>query len=82
MKTRSFTTVVIRIIGMMSIVYGLMTALFIFVTLSMISGFPGEAMGSIIWMQMMLPIMMVVLGLVLIAASRTLGGALSVGLED
>lgn len=81
MRLRSFTTVIIRIIGMMSIIYGLMTALFILITFSMFSNFPG-GMGSMIWLQLLVPILMCLLGVVLLAASRNLAGAISGGLED
>lgn len=86
MRLRSFTTVVIRIIGMMSIIYGLMTLIFVLITISMISGYASglgaSGLGSMIGMQLLLPILMCVIGIVLIAASRSLANALSGGLED
>lgn len=86
MRIRSFTTVVLRIIGLMSIIYGLMTLLFIIVTLSTFSGMvpgPGlSGMGSMIMLQFLLPTLMIALGAVLIAASRALAGALTRDLED
>lgn len=86
MRLKSFTTVVIRIIGMMSIIYGLMTIIFILLTLSMFSDLASggrlSGMGSIIWLQLLLPILMFVIGIILIAASRSLANLLSGGLED
>ena len=86
MRLRSFTTVVIRIIGMMSIIYGLMMLIFVLFTISMITGIGSEmgspGMGTMIWLQLMLPILMCVLGIALIAASRRLAKALCGGLED
>ncbi|HJU56957.1 MAG TPA: hypothetical protein VJ715_20395 [Pyrinomonadaceae bacterium] len=89
MRTRSFATVVLRIIGLMSIIYGLMTLIFILATLSIFSGMasgPGmsglSGMGSMIMLQFLLPTLMITLGALLIAASRALAGVLTRDLED
>lgn len=85
MRIRSFATVVFRIIGVMTIIYGLMMLLFILVTLSMMSGLSGmstSGMGSVMLMQFLLPALMILLGIILIAASRALGGALTRDLDD
>lgn len=87
MRLKSFTTVAIRLIGLMSLIYGLMTLIFmalmffVFSDLgSMGRGMPG--VGSMIWIQFLLPGLMILLGIILIAASRSLGESLSRGLED
>jgi hypothetical protein len=87
MRLRSFSTVVIRIIGMMSIIYGLITLLFMLLTYSMLSGFgagggfpPG--MGTMIWLQLLLPILMSVLGLILLLGGRSIGNLICSGLDD
>ncbi len=86
MRIRSFATVVLRIIGLMSIIYGLTTLIFILATLSVFSGMaagPGlSGMGSMIMLQFLLPTLMIALGALLIAASRALGGVLTRDLED
>jgi hypothetical protein len=86
MRIQSFTTVVLRIIGLMSIIYGLMTLLFILVTLSAFSGLgTGQGlsgMGSFVMLQFLLPALMIALGAVLIGASRALAGALTRDLEE
>ena len=85
MRITSFTTVVFRIIGVMTIIYGLMMLLFILVTFSMMSGLSGmnaPGMGSMFMMQLLLPALMILLGIILIAASRALGGALTRDLEE
>ena len=85
MRVKSFTTVVLRIIGLMSIIYGVMMLLFILVTLSMMSGLSGMSapgMGSMFMLQLLLPGLMILLGIVLIAASRSLAGTLTRDLED
>ncbi|MDQ3817671.1 MAG: hypothetical protein M3362_08275 [Acidobacteriota bacterium] len=81
MRLRSFTTVIIRIIGMMSIIYGLMTLLFVLFTVSMMSGMIAS-MSSVIGMQLLIPILMSAIGLILIVGSRGLAKALCGGLED
>jgi hypothetical protein len=83
MRVKSFTIVAIRLIGLLSIAYGLMTFIFILFTMFMLSDVMGRAgMGSAISMQFILPVLMIVLGVVLLVASRSLGGTLSRGLED
>ena len=85
MRIKSFTTVAFRIIGVMTIIYGVMMLLFILMTLSMMSGLSGMSapgMGSMFMMQLLLPALMILLGIILIAASRALGGALTRDLED
>ena len=53
MRIRSFTTVVLRIIGLMSIIYGVMMLLFILLTISTMSGWVIEnrATGSRVRMR-------------------------------
>jgi len=87
MRLKSFTTVAIRLIGLVSLIYGLMTLifmalmLFVFSDLASMGGrVPG--MGSMIWIQFLLPGLMILLGIVLMVASRALGDSLSRGLED
>ena len=87
MRLKSFTTVAIRLIGLMSLIYGLITLVvmalmfFVFSDLaSMGRGMPG--VGSMIWIQFLLPGLMILLGIILIAASRALAESLSSGLED
>ncbi len=86
MRITSFTTVVFRIIGVMTIIYGLMMLLFILLTISTMSGFVGmggaPGMGSVFMLQLFLPGLMILLGIILIAASRALGGALTRDLEE
>jgi hypothetical protein len=86
MRLRSFTTVIIRIIGMMTIIYGLMTLIFVLFTISMMSGLGSSmgvsGMGSVIMMQLLIPALMCVIGIVLIGASRSLAKAICGGLED
>jgi hypothetical protein len=86
MRLKSFTTVAIRLIGMMSVFYGLITLIFIAMTLfvfsDMASGgrFPG--MGSMLALQFLLPALMLIFGIILIAFSRPLADSISGGLED
>lgn len=86
MRLRSFTTVAIRLIGLMSLIYGLLTLLvmalmfFVFSDMASMRGVSG--MGSMIWIQFLLPGLMILLGIILIATSRALGDSLSRGLED
>lgn len=83
MRVKSFTTVAIRLIGLISIVYGLMTFIFILFTMFMLSDVMGRAgMGTALTMQFILPVMMIVLGIILMVVSRSLGDSLSRGLED
>ena len=86
MRLKSFTTVAIRLIGLMSLIYGFMTLIFmalmffVFSDLGSAGRFPG--MNSMIWIQFLLPGLMILLGIILIAVSRSLGDMLSRGLED
>lgn len=87
MRLKSFTTVAIRLIGLMSLIYGLMTLIFMalmFFVFSDMASMGGRVpgMGSMIWIQFLLPGLMILLGIILIAASRALGDSLSRGLED
>ena len=85
MRIKSFSTVVIRIIGMMTIIYGLITLLYIAIMYFMFADFgPGARtmMGSMLWLQLLLPILMIVIGLVLIAAGRSLSNAICSGLDE
>jgi hypothetical protein len=85
MRIKSFTTVVLRIIGLMTIIYGLMMLLFILVTLAAASGYSGASlsgMGAMIMLQFLLPALMILLGIILMAASRALAGTLTRDLED
>ena len=57
------------------------------ITYSMLSGFGGESgfppgMGTMIWLQLLLPILMCVLGLVFILGGRAIGELLCKGLDD
>jgi hypothetical protein len=83
MRLRSFTTVAIRLMGLMSIFYGVLMVLFMFVTMAMFSeGRMMGGMGSVLFVQFLLPGLMVVFGIILIAASSALGDSLSRGLEE
>jgi hypothetical protein len=88
MRLRSFTTVAIRLIGMMSIFYGLITLIFIAMTFFVFSDlgaggrFGGSELGSMLMLQFLLPSLMLILGIVLIAASGPLADAISKGLEE
>ena len=88
MRLRSFTTVAIRLIGMMSVFYGLLMLIFIAVTYFMLSDlgsggrFGGSGLGSMLMIQFLLPGLMLIFGIVLIAASAPLGAAISKGLEE
>jgi hypothetical protein len=86
MRVRSFTIVAIRLFGLISIVYGLMTFIFILFTMFMLSDMMRSSgmsgMGSALSMQFILPVLMIVLGVVLMVVSRSLGDTLSRGLED
>jgi hypothetical protein len=68
---------------MMSVIYGIVTLLFLLLTYYMLSegGFP-SGMGSMIWLQLLLPILMCVIGLVLIFGGRAIGNAICSGLDD
>ena len=82
MRLRSFTTVAIRLLGLMSIFYGLLMIIFMLVTYVMFSEGRFSGMGSMIMVQLLLPGLMIVFGIVLIAASGSLADSLSRGLED
>lgn len=86
MRVRSFTTVAIRLFGLISIVYGVMMFIFILFTMFVLSGMMRDTgmpgMGSAMSIQFILPVLMIVLGVILMAASRSLGDSLSRGLED
>ncbi len=87
MRLRSFTTVAIRLLGLLSIAYGLITIIFLGATIYMFSDmaggrFSGSGMGSMLAIQFLLPSLMIILGIILIAFSRPLADAISGGLED
>jgi hypothetical protein len=87
MRLTSFTTVAIRLMGLLSIFYGMLMVIFMFLTIYMFSGFGPEerfpsGMGSMLVIQFLLPGLMVVFGVILIVASRSLAGVISSGLED
>jgi hypothetical protein len=87
MRLRSFTTVAIRLLGLLSIAYGLITIIFVAVTIYMFSDmaggrFSGSDMGSMLTIQFLLPAMMIILGIILIALSRPIADAISGGLEE
>jgi hypothetical protein len=72
---------------MMSIIYGLITLLFMLLTYSMLSGFGSQrglpsGMGSMLWLQLLLPILMCVLGLILLLGGRSIGNLICSGLDD
>ncbi|HKQ99786.1 MAG TPA: hypothetical protein VJT09_03885 [Pyrinomonadaceae bacterium] len=83
MRLKSFTTVAIRLMGLMSIFYGVLMTIFLLVTFFMFSGGAyTSGLGSVFLMQFLLPALLVVAGLILIAISTSLGESLSRGLED
>jgi hypothetical protein len=84
MRLRSFTTVAIRLMGLMSIFYGVLMVIFMLMTYVMLSdGRMGmSGMGSMLFFQFLLPGLMIVFGIVLIVASPALGDSLSRGLEE
>jgi hypothetical protein len=82
MRLRSFTTVAIRLMGLMSIFYGFLMILFMILTYLIFSEGRMYGMSSLVWIQLLLPIMMIVSGAILIAGSRSLAGMISGGLED
>jgi hypothetical protein len=83
MRVRSFAIVAIRLIGLLSIIYGLMTFIFLLFTMFMLSDMMGRAgMGSAVSVQFVLPVLMILLGIILMVVSRSLGDSLSRGLED
>lgn len=85
MRLRSFTIVAIRLIGLILILYGIITIIFMLMTIFMFSGMAGAAfseMGSVIWIQFLLPGLIIVFGVILMAASNSLGEQISSGLED
>jgi hypothetical protein len=82
MRLRSFTTVAIRLLGLMSIFYGFLIILFMILTYLIFSVGRMYEMSSMSWLQLLLPLMMIVFGAILIAGSRFLAGMLSGGLED
>jgi formate hydrogenlyase subunit 4 len=86
MRLRSFTTVAIRLMGLLSIFYGLITLIFIAMTMFVFSDMAGggryPGMGSMLALQFLLPALMLIFGIILIAASRSLADSISGGLED
>jgi hypothetical protein len=86
MRLNSFTTIAIRLIGLMSIFYGILTIIFMALTFLMFSGFGAEGrfpgMGSMLLIQFLLPGLMILFGGILISASRSLADSISRGLED
>jgi hypothetical protein len=83
MRLRSFTIVAIRLLGLMSIFYGFLMIIFMILTVFMFSeGRLYDGISSVLWLQLLLPVMMIVFGAILIAASRSLAGVISGGLED
>ena len=82
MRLRSFTTVAIRLMGLMSIFYGVLMTIFMLLTFVMFSEGRYSGLGSVFLIQFMLPGLMIVFGIILIVASTSLGDSLSRGLED
>lgn len=82
MRLRSFTTVAVRLMGLMSIFYGVLMVVFMLLTYLMLSGGRMEGMGSVLFFQFLLPGMMIIFGIILIVASPALGDSMSKGLED
>jgi hypothetical protein len=82
MRLQSFTTVAIRLMGLMSIFYGLLTVAFMLVTFFMYSEGRMGGLGVMYLMQFLLPGLMIAFGIVLIIASRSLGASISGGLDE
>ncbi|HEX8844221.1 MAG TPA: hypothetical protein VF791_06240 [Pyrinomonadaceae bacterium] len=87
MKLKSFSTVAIRIIGLMTIVYGILAMLYIVISfLFLFKDLGPEAsyagLGSMLLLQFLLPMLMVLVGIILIAASRALSNSICSGLEE
>jgi hypothetical protein len=82
MRLKSFTTVAIRLMGLMSIFYGLLMVFFMLLTFTMFSEARMGGLGSVFLVQFILPGIMIVFGFILIAISPTLADAISRGLED
>lgn len=82
MRLRSFTTVAIRLMGLMSIFYGLLMVAFLMTTYVMYAEARMSSLGSIFFMQFLLPGLMIIFGIILIAASQPLAAAISGRLED
>jgi hypothetical protein len=82
MRLQSFTTVAIRLMGLMSIFYGLMMIAFMFMTFLMFSEGRMGGLGGMFMMQFLLPGLMIVFGIILIIASRSLGASIAGGLEE
>jgi inner membrane protein involved in colicin E2 resistance len=79
MRLQSFTTVAIRLMGVMSIFYGLLMVFFMLVTFFM---FSEGRMGGVYMMQFLLPGLMIAFGVILIAVSRSLAASISGGLDE
>jgi hypothetical protein len=82
MRLKSFTTVAIRLMGLMSIFYGLLMVIFMLMTLFMFSEGRMGGLGSVFLMQFLLPGLMIAFGVILIAASPAIAGAIAGGLDD
>jgi hypothetical protein len=82
MRLQSFTTVAIRLMGLMSIFYGLLTVCFMFMTFVMFSDSRMGGLGGVFLMQFLLPGLMIAFGIILIAASRSLAASIAGGLDD
>ena len=88
MRLRSFTTVAIRLIGLLSVFYGLIMLIFIAMTYFVFSDlgsagrFGGSGLGPMLMLQFLLPGLMLIFGIILIVASPVLADALSKNLED
>lgn len=82
MRLRSFTTVAIRLMGLMSIFYGVLMIAFLLTTYLMLAEARMSSLGSVFLIQFLLPGMMMIFGIILIGASSSLAGVISGGLED
>ncbi|HUQ34218.1 MAG TPA: hypothetical protein VM095_19000 [Pyrinomonadaceae bacterium] len=82
MRLQSFTTVAIRLLGLMSIFYGLLMIAFMLVTFLMFSEGRTGGLGGMFMMQFLLPGLMIAFGIILIIASRSLGASIASGLDE
>jgi hypothetical protein len=82
MRLKSFTAVAIRLMGLMSIFYGVLMLIYILVTYTILSEGRMSYMGSVIMTQLLLPGTLIVFGFIFIGISRLLGDVISRGLED
>jgi integral membrane sensor domain MASE1 len=82
MRLRSFTTVAIRLMGLMSIFYGVLMVTYMLLTYVVFAEARMGGLGSVIFIQFLLPGLLIIFGIILIAVSPALGDSMSKGLED